>query len=335
LQNADHHNPGWMSADGLTIYGDRTVNLLRSRDDCETWQTVKAFARGVAGVRELDNGELLVSIYGDGLTLPGELWRSTDYPTLDTGCSWTKVLTCGSGPSSYIEGMWGMSASGDVVCAAEYGLKNPPTDGARYAYLSTDAGLTFTQIYDHGTNVGSHVHGIAYDPWWSAIWLVAGDGAFRTTQVSFDNGANWTEVSSAYQPVGIIPLEDCILFVNDAPPNGVMRIDRSGGQVGMTMQTALVIDPAATLTMIGGMPYRHETGDPVLLPFFPNVASKGSELWMTYDGITFEQLWQDTATGVTERGLYKVVGPTASGYLFGQSNDGRQTSLSRLTLVAP
>jgi hypothetical protein len=286
-------------------------------------------------VRELDNGELLVSIFGDGATLPGELWRSTNYPTLDTACTWTKVLTCNSGPSSYIEGMWGMSSYGSVVCVSEYGLKTPPTDGARYAYLSTDAGLTFTQIYDHGTATGSHTHGIAYDHWWNCIWLVAGDGAFRTTKVSFDSGAHWTEVSAAYQPVGVIPLEDCILFVMDAPPNGAMRIDRSGGQVGMVMQTALTIDPSASLTMIGGMPYRHAPGDPVLLPFFPNVADKGSELWMTYDGVTFTQLWQDVATGVTERGLYKVVGPTATGWLFGESNDGRQTSLSRITLRAP
>lgn len=289
----------------------------------------------MSGVRELANGELLVSISGDGVSLPGELWRSTDYPTLDTACTWTKVLTANSGPSSYIEGMWGMSSYQNIVCVSEYGLKNPPTDGARYAYLSTDAGLNFSQIFDHGTNVGSHLHGIAYDPWWSAIWLVAGDGAFRTINVSFDNGAHWEVVSTVYQPVGIIPIEDCILFVSDAVPNGVMRIDRSGGQVGMVVVTALVIDPAASLTMIGGMPYRARPGDPVLLPFFPNVADKGSELWATDDGITFTQLWQDTATGVTERGLYKVVGPTASGYLFGQSNDGRQANYSRITLLAP
>jgi hypothetical protein len=73
----------------------------------------------------------------------------------------------------------------------------------------------------------------------------------------------------------------------------------------------------------------------VLLPFFPNVANKGSELWMTWDGYTFTQLWQDTATGVTEQGLYRVIGPTAAGNLFGQSNDGRQASYSRLSLTAP
>jgi len=170
---------------------------------------------------------------------------------------------------------------------------------------------------------------------WDAIWLVTGDGAFRSIRVSFDHGGNWTVVSTAYQPVGILPIENCILFVSDAVPNGVMRIDRSGGQVNMTVVTALTIDPSASLTMIGGMPYRYAAGYPVLLPFFPNVANKGSELWSTYDGVTFTQLWQDTATGVTERGLYKVVGPTASNYLFGESNDGRTSNYSRITLPRP
>jgi len=324
-----------MSADRVTVYGDKTPTLFRSSDSCETWTSIKVFTQSVSGVRELANRELLVSISGDGVANAGELWRSTNYPTLDTGCTWTKVLTANSGPSSYIEGMWGMSSYQNIVCVSEYGLKNPPTDGARYAYLSTDSGLTFTQIYDHGTNVGSHTHGIAYDPWWDAIWLVTGDGAYRSIQVSFDAGAHWTVVSTAYQPVGILPIEDCILFVSDAVPNGVMRIDRSGGQVGMVVQTALVIDPSASLTMIGGMPYRARPGDPVLLPFFPNVANKGSELWSTYDGITFTQVWQDSATGVTERGLYKVIGPTASGYVFGESNDGRTSNYSRITLPAP
>lgn len=324
-----------MSADQIVVYGDKTPILYRSNDDCVTWQTIKVFSQGISGVRELANGELLVSISGDGVANAGELWLSSDYPTLGPGASWSKVLTANSGPSSYIEGMWGMSIFENIVCVSEYGLKNPPTDGARYAYLSEDSGETFAQIFDLGTATGSHMHGIAYDPYWDAIWIVTGDGAFRSIRVSFDHGDNWEVVSTAYQPVGILPIEDCILFVNDAPPNGVMRIDRAGGQVGMVVQTALVIDPAATLTMIGGMPYRYAEGYPCLLPFFPNVASKGSELWSTMDGITFTQLWQDVPTGVVERGLYKVVGPTATGYLFGESNDGRQANLSRLTLVAP
>jgi len=324
-----------MSADRLTVYGDKTANLYRSTDNCETWSTIKTFTQSISGIRELANGELLVSISGDGVSNAGELWLSSSYPSLGASCTWTKVLTANSGPSSYIEGMWGMSSYGSIVCVSEYGLKNPPTDGARYAYLSTDSGAHWTQIYDLGTNVGSHMHGIAYDPYWDAIWIVSGDSTYRSIKVSFDHGSNWTTVSTTYQPVGIIPIENCILFVSDAIPNGVMRITRSLGQQNMTVETALVIDSAQTLTMIGGMPYRYAEGYPVLLPFFPNVSNKGSELWSTYDGITFTQIWQDTATGVTERGLYKVIGPLVSNYIFGESNDGRTSNYSRITLPRP
>jgi len=65
------------------------------------------------------------------------------------------------------------------------------------------------------------------------------------------------------------------------------------------------------------------------------MSNKGSELWSTFDGITFTQVWQDTATGVTERGLYKVIGPTVSNYIFGESNDGRTSNYSRITLPRP
>jgi hypothetical protein len=339
LVDSGFRNPGWMSRDCLTVYGDRLPTLFRSRDECATWQVfTQTFGSAVQGVRELDNGSLLVSLSQSGGT-PGSLWLSTDYASAGLAATFTKVLDAGAGgvgPSSFFSADWGMSIYQAIVCVCEYGLKNPPTDGARYAYLSTNSGATWSQIFDLGLTVGAHTHGIAYDPWWSCIWLVNGDGAGnRAIRVSFDNGSTWQLVSTAYQPVSILPLEHCILFLQDSVPNGVVRIPRTSGRTAPTVEVALTIDSAASLTMIRGMPYRHRPGQPVLLPFFPNVANKGSELWMTWDGYTFTQLWQDTATGVTEQGLYRVIGPTAAGNLFGQSNDGRQASYSRLSLTAP
>lgn len=73
LVDAQGYNPGWMSADRRTIYGDRTTTLWRTRDWGDSWQAIKTFARGCPGVRELDNGELLVSMSGDGVSQNGEL----------------------------------------------------------------------------------------------------------------------------------------------------------------------------------------------------------------------------------------------------------------------
>lgn len=339
LVDSNFRNPGWLSRDTKTIYGDRLPTLFRSIDETATWQVfAQTFSAGIQGVRELSNGSLLVSLNASGGT-PGSLWLSTDYASAGLSATFTKVLDAGAGgvgPSSFFSADWGISIYNNIIVVCEYGLKNPPIDGARFAYISTNYGVTWTQIFDLGTTVGAHTHGIAYDPYWSCIWLVNGDSATsRAIRVSFDNGITWRIISTDYQPVSILPLENCILFLQDGVPNGVLRIPRSSGQLNPKIEVALVIDAAASLTMIGGMPYRHRPGQPILLPFFPNVATKGSELWMTWDGYTFTRLWQDTPTGVTELGLYRVIGPTAAGNLFGQSNDGRQASYSKLSMAAP
>ena len=71
--DAQGYNPGWMSADRRTIYGDRTIDAERTRDWGDSWQAIK-HSRAVALVCcELDNGELLVSMSGDGVSQNGEL----------------------------------------------------------------------------------------------------------------------------------------------------------------------------------------------------------------------------------------------------------------------
>jgi hypothetical protein len=59
--------PLWLSADGLTLWGRaatgaNTPNLYQSTDDGVTWTQLATFPHSVKGVRQLANGQLLVSV---------------------------------------------------------------------------------------------------------------------------------------------------------------------------------------------------------------------------------------------------------------------------------
>lgn len=330
----------WMSADRTTLYSCNGLNLYRSVDDGANWSVIKLFTTSVAGVRELDNGELLVSVAADGGGTPGALWLSSGYPQAGANATWTKVLDAGAGgvgPSSKFDGSWGMSCYKNICIVSEYGLQNPPTDSSRFVYKSTDYGVTWAQIFDVGTNPSAHVHGVAYDPWWQAIWLVNGDGVEnRALRVSWDMGATWEVVVSgaaATQYVGIIPLEGAILFTTDGPPNGVHRIRRTKARAATVPEVAYALDSSTSLTYLGGMGFRaNGVTMPVLLPFLHTGTGSGL-LVGTYDGFTFGTLWTDTVT-YTNKGLETMVGPTVSGQYVGSIRDDRQANRSRITIPA-
>ncbi len=306
-------------------------------DDGATWEDLYTFPllTGVYGVRDLDNGELLVSVNNFDAAVPGALWLSSGYPTLGAGASWTKVLDAGPGgvgPGSFFSDGWGMSSSGAVAVVSEYGGQNAP-DQARFAFLSEDSGATWTQIYDTGAVAGRHIHGSAYDPWWDAIWVCQGDGpGNQSLQVSWDRGQTWSEVTTATQYVAILPLQDAVLLLTDSATNGVHRIARTPGRGNagaLAVTIAFAIDNAAPLTYLGSMPFRAVGSSHVLLPF---VCTNGPGLILTTpDGVHYGVLWMDSASYV-QKGPLTLLGPTANGKYVGTLRDDRQASYSRLTL---
>jgi hypothetical protein len=334
-----NRNPCWLSADRRTLFSRGTNTLYASTDEGVTWSVLKGgFAAPINGVRDLANGELLVSLVATG-GVPGSLWLSSGYPQRGASATWTKVLDAGAGgvgPSSAFDGLWGMSTHENIVVVSEYGLQSPPTDSSRFVYLSTDYGQTWTQIFDLGTNPSAHIHGVAYDPWWDAIWLVNGDtAANRATRVSFDRGQSWTVVSTATQYVAVIPLPNCILFTTDGSPNGVHRIERTADRTVPAPVVAHALDASPLQTYVGGMPYRAPGIDmPVLLPFVTSsVAGYAGTVLATYDGYKFTRLWTDSQTYAV-KGPQTVLGPTAGGQYVGTLIDNRQANASRWVMPA-
>jgi hypothetical protein len=323
-----------MSADRTTLYGGVQTTLQKSVDEGVTWTTIKTFSETIYGVRELANGELLVSLYSDGAA-PGTLWLSANYPVLGAAATWTKVLTCGGDNANYISGGWGMSSYKVIVVASEYGTTVTPTNAGK-VYLSTNSGVTWSTILDLTAVNGLHVHGSAYDPWWDAIWVTTGDTVTnRALRVSWDRGANWTVVASGTavtQSTGILPLPRAILFLTDGPTNGVHRIPRTVDRSISAPVVAYAIDASALTTYVGATPFQASGPDmPALLPF---LAESGPGLILsTYDGYRFTNIWTDTVS-YTLKGPHAVFGPTTGRNYVGRLADDRQANYSRLTLPA-
>jgi hypothetical protein len=319
----------WMSADRVTLYGIGGVTLYKSIDDGTSWTTIKAFATSIQGVRELDNGELLVTLW-DGGTNAGTLQLSSGYPALGASASWSVVLTA-SDVSTYIEPHWGMSVYKNIVVVSEYGGYTK----ARYAYLSTNYGATFAQIFDLGTTAVSHIHGCAYDPWWDAIWIVNGDtSANKALRVSWDRGSNWVIVSTAVQYTAILPMENCILFGTDGAPNGIHRIPRTPDRTLSTPVVAHLCDSSITQTAVVTQPFRAKgINMPALFPVAVTGTGYGKYV-ATYDGFNFSTIFTDTLS-YTTKGPQTLIGPTINGKMVGAIYDGRQANFSQIVFTAP
>lgn len=330
----------WMSTDATKVYGYQQVagTVGVSTDDGSIWTTVATFGAGVAGVRELGDGELLVNVGLQNDTAPGELWRSAGYPALGAGCAWTRVLTS-SASTNYIERLWGLSVTGgNIVVASEYGDKTPPTN-PRYVYLSRDYGVTWATIFDLGTAANAHVHGCAWDPYWDRIWVVTGDAENRSIRFSDDLGQTWHVVLSGLgtdQATAILPMRDCILFGTDSVPNGILRIWRREKSDPLPpVEVAHIVEAGTNLAVIAGMAFWRGPGYPALLPFVRAASGPGA-LVATFDGADFFEIWRDRISYATPHGLESMVGPTASGKLVGTIFDGRSAgSYSTLVMSAP
>lgn len=332
--------PFWMGKDRRTLYRGGGTILKTSTDNGATWQQRGSFVfpTYTVGIRELDNGELLVATAASGGN-PGELYLSNGGPT----GTWSKVLTAGYseagvkvGPSSFINGEWGMSVHENIAVVSEYGIQNLGVDQARYVYLSQDYGKTWARVYDIGDYQQAHVHSAFYDPWWKAIWVSQGDATNRAVKYSLDMGATWITVANPLksQMVGGIALPGCILFASDFQPDGIYRVERTPNRANLTLEFVYGIYNNQTdlRRYIGEMPFwTGRKGDPVLFPFISDVSWTGpGKLVATHDGYTFKTVWTDTQS-YQQAGLYKVLGPTRDGVFVGELDDSRQAAKSTIT----
>ena len=206
--------------------------------------------------------------------------------------------------------------------------------------MSQDYGMTWRIIFDLGTDCvtnQAHVHGVAYDPWWQAVWVVNGDTALnRNMRVSFDPfdaTPVWNVVAgaNANQFVGILPMAKAIIFTTDGLPSGIYTIPRTANKTITTPTIVVTLDNTTDEAYIGGQPFLSPTGL-ALLPFITGGGFPGT-LIATNDAVNFATLWTDTITYGASHGLQTMVGPTNNnlllgGYLF----DGRQSDSSTIDM---
>lgn len=317
--------PVSVSSDGLTLYGRYGSRVMESTDEGANWTEVYAFPGFVERARVMTNGALLVSCRGPAGE-PGEMWTNS-------GGSWERTLQS-STSTSYFQSEWGMSvAGGNRIIVSEYGTKMPAAEVApRRVWMSEDFGQTWTVVFDLGNVEDGHIHGSAWDPYWDRIWVVTGDSVNRGIHYSDDLGQTWTVASRDYQPVGILPMRDCVLLTTDDAVNGILRIPRVDKNAHPTIEVAYVVEQAKTLVTLGSAHYQHTPDSPAYFPF--NRAGAGhSYLIATKDGTDFYELWKSPEPYPNPgNGLLGVV-PVASGNLVGFTSDPNGAQL--VTLKEP
>ncbi len=313
------------------VYRPNPLNnreLQRSGDLGSTWETIwttEADLCTIVGCRQLDSGELLVGVRGNGSTILPALWRTTGYP----GGSpvWAKVLEAAAMSHSWIL-RWAYSCSGSTVIVAPYDGTVPPNRAAKQAvYKSTDDGVTWAEIYDHGPQDGTgsrHIHGAAIDPYRDAIWISLGDSAGNQgIKVSWDGGTVWQTVSTTMQPTAIYAFPECVVFGTDQAPNGVWRIDNPSA-TSLVVAPAYLIDGGGTALTHTAEQWFRRPGGPLLIPYtVPN--SRVTVVLASYDGYGWFELWRSPAAVNASAGARYAVGPSTEGtyIITGPANPGR------------
>lgn len=361
-----------LSKDRSRGWNANTASVSETRDDGATWAQLtnsdgsNPFAGStVESVRQLDNGELLVSNYS-AADDRRYLWLSEGY---NTGTmTFTKTLTARA-PLIKFTSAWSQADHGRIVLVNEYGPKTgsqwsgrdvAPGENARHTYLSTDYGKTWTNVFDlnayltdvqgRATTDGQHLHGVAWDPYWDRIWVTFGDnmGGNGSNGILYsdDLGETWETAhyfadgaDAPHQLVGIQPMPKCVLFYGDMGPD-VVRIDRSEGRykAGGYATPVAFDSTAAGKHLCQGFMRADRRGDdaPAIAAFSSEGTTAPSFAVATLDGYTFAEIWRDPADQAPGMGSRSIVGPTLRGKVIISSNDQKVSGQwSQITTDAP
>lgn len=348
-----------MSKDGMTLYSRSPYySLFASKDFGATWNPIFTINGGEFGnlIEELDNGELLLSysVYGDEPRM--RRIYVTDGYDFGRGASPTLVEVLSSNrEKNYWNNNWGCNIYGNIILLTEYGRKYDPSktpDGswtneqglnARYVWMSTDFGKTWTVIFDLNlvtSGIGVHMHSAVYDYVWNRIWVHFGDAAFNRNGMLYsdDLGKTWTWALQTNaqginwnQSTSTVVLPDCILFGSDSAPNGIYRLDRSQGKIPINgyyeVEVAYKI-PDTSDTLLNSVCYKavqakHSPYQPYLFGFAPeSMPSKGCII-ATYDGYTFFEVWSDSEVRGVGYGIRQLIGITPQNEIIATNFDQR------------
>lgn len=164
--------------------------------------------------------------------------------------------------------------------------------------------------WDATGNENVHIHGIAYDQWYERIWICTGDGGSLENNVTGiwwtdDEGYTWKRIGGKdiikTQIMGIIPMEQCVLFSSDGDGDGFWRWIRDGKDSYITIDNCYnYLGTRTHLVMVAGRSILAHNGYH-LTSFAPDNAEQGDWKYAggivaTYDGFSFEKIYEDNFT---------------------------------------
>lgn len=342
--------------DGETL-AIRNVNRIGVSSDygatCtlgEIFDEFDGFNSSVDGFLETPDGEVLISLRRSDDGEAGVLMRSTGWnPATADATSWTRVLTA-TGVGSYFRGQWGLnqgciapswSKHAGAIFIVEYGLPKPT---AYRAYMSTDDGVTWTEIFDltdHNEDSNVHCHGITYDPWRGGVYISIGDtgNAIYYSENPEAASPTWTVVegsesdsSGTHQATTLRAVEAGLIALADGLPHSIYLYPRRTGSTAVGPPKAIARFRGDTPTAFGATLWRnggYEDPQPTA-PIFACINEAPTALAGLYPGIYVSQdggcSWtlayrHTSATDATGRvGIDSVWGPDINGKVIARIN---------------
>ena len=234
--------PVGVLADGV-LYGCTGTTLKSSTDQGATWTTIRTDlpAGEFITIKDTTDGEVLI-VFGS------MIYRTTGWAAGKATATLTGVRAANGVASFY---QWGVDTNPATgLCVATNYQGNEPFNDSRYAWKSTDGGLTWAVMYDKEAHLGlvpgataadSHMHTCIIDPWADdRIWLVwhrSGVVGGGNVLYSDDGGTTWVKIASQ-QPTAAIAVKGGVVFSTDEVPNGAYVVSRTEDPAAMEYRFA-------------------------------------------------------------------------------------------------
>jgi hypothetical protein len=369
-----------ISPDAATVYASNGGALEVSTDSGATFTTAHTFTATVSGIVTFADGEAGVATKQGGAGY--QIWRSTGWATNKATATWTVVLDGSTHLNAEVASAfsWRQANVGTngVVVVNEYGAQtigggdSRDANAARRAYISTNHGATWTQIFDIYTDgnvqqpANCHLHSIAYDEPNDRVLLTFGDSTgdgnavagsgnmqfaysdlrgaagswhfFPASQLGVDYQGNFNQGSASPQFVTIHVTPDSIVLMPDGRPYGVFVFPKTGYRTYGSPYLVAMLNAGAPSNLIGQR-VTQNFGSTSVSPkpmFYGYNESDGAvaRLVMSHDnGLNNYEVWRSARVFSGGTGI-SVFGPTTTGKLVG--NSGYSTlKLWRADLVSP
>jgi hypothetical protein len=264
ITNLKYHNVGnhfllhvgksgilYMKGEYAYVYACKSFEDYISGDESKIVKVSDSLA-GIIGLREMDNGELVI------ITANGE----NQYSGICVSTNWaTQSATFGratfvrkqeySTTRNSPQDAWGFDVYGSLILYSEYAVNaTSATDRVNsHVYYSDDYGSTFRSVFNVYDNskpntegsTHQHIHGCSIDPYWSRLWIMLGESGVGGKAIAYsdDGGITWTQLSTSglekklvggdsvwMKYCGSHALDTGLIMGTDSQPNGIWRYNR-------------------------------------------------------------------------------------------------------------